>query len=111
MVEQGMSIAESFLVDMIRERRGEFARGVVGAPFYALCDRLLGHAPTGVKLHHAQLLHAFKEAKWVDMGRVASARHTTKKQMFAAPDMAKKHTKSTLRDMIEEPPATTLKVV
>jgi hypothetical protein len=64
-----------------------------------------------VKLHHAQLLHAFKEAKWVDMGRVASARHTTKKQMFAAPDMAKKHTKSALRDMIEEPPVTTLKVV
>jgi hypothetical protein len=111
MVEQGMSIAESFLVDMIRERRGEFARGVIGAPFYALCDRLLGHAPTGVKLHHAQLLHAFKEAKWVDLGRVASVRHTTKKQMFAAPDMAKKHTKSTLRDMIEEPPVTTLKVV
>jgi hypothetical protein len=31
--------------------------------------------------------------------------------MFAAPDMAKKHTKSALRDMIEEPPVTTLKVV
>ena len=111
MVEQGMSVAESFLVDMIRERRGEFARGVIGAPFYALCERLLGHAPTGVKLHHAQLLHAFKEARWVDLGRVASARHGTKKQMFAAPDMAKKHSKSALRDMIEEPPATTLRIV
>lgn len=111
MVEQGMSVAESFLVDMIRERRGEFARGVIGAPFYALCDRLLGHAPAGVKLHHAQLLHAFKEAGWVDMGRLASARHTTKKQMFAAPDMVKKHTKSALRDMLEEPASVNLKVV
>lgn len=105
MVEQGMSVAESFLVDMIRERRGEFARGVVGAPFYAMCERLLGHAPTGVKLHHAQMLHSLKEAGWVDLGRVASARNATKKQMFAAPDMAKKHSKSALRDMIEEPPA------
>ncbi len=111
MVEQGMSVAESFLVDMIRERRGEFARGIIGAPFYGLCDRLMGHAPTGVKLHHAQLLHSFKEAGWVDMGRLASARHTTKKQVFVSPDMAKKHTKSALRDMLEEPASTTLKIV
>jgi len=105
MVEQGMSVAESFLVDMIREKRGEFARGVVGAPFYSLCERLLPHAPTGVKLHHAQLLHALKEAGWIDMGRVASAKYGTKKLVFASPEMSKAHTKSDLRNMIEEPPA------
>ena len=105
MVEQGMSVAESFLVDMIRERRGEFGRGVVGAPFYALCERLLGNAPTGVKLHHAQLLHALKEAGWVDLGRVASAKYGTKKPLFAAPEMVKAHSKSKLRNMIEEAPA------
>ena len=37
------------------------------------------------------------------MGRLASMRHGTKKQVFAAPEMAKKHTKSELRDMIEKP--------
>ena len=105
MVEQGMSVAESFLVDMIRERRGEFGRGVVGAPFYALCERLLGNAPTGVKLHHVQLLHALKEAGWVDLGRVASAKYGTKKPLFAAPEMVKAHSKSKLRNMIEEAPA------
>ena len=105
MVEQGMSIAESFLVDMIREKRGEFARGVVGAPFYALCERLLGSAPTGVKLHHNQLLHALKEARWIDIGRVASAKYGTKKQIFASPEMARTHTKSELRNMIEDAPA------
>ena len=105
MVEQGMSVAESFLVDMIREKRGEFARGVVGAPFYSLCERLLPHAPTGVKLHHTQLLHSLKEAGWIDMGRVASAKYGTKKLVFASPEMSKAHTKSDLRNMIEEPPA------
>ena len=104
-VEQGMSVAESFLVDMIREKRGEFARGVVGAPFYSLCERLLPHAPTGVKLHHTQLLHSLKEAGWIDMGRVASAKYGTKKLVFASPEMSKAHTKSDLRNMIEEPPA------
>jgi hypothetical protein len=35
LVEQGMSTAESYLVEMMRERLGEFNKGVVGAPFGA----------------------------------------------------------------------------
>ena len=111
MVEQGMSVAESFLVDMIRERRGEFAKGVVGAPFYSLCERLLANAPTGVKLHHAQLLHALKEAGWIDLGRIASAKYGTKKHVFAAADVVKAHSKSDLRNMLEDPPAPALVLV
>jgi hypothetical protein len=111
LVEHGMSIAESFLVDMIRKRVGEFARGVVGSPFFATCDRLVASAPAGVKIPQAALLHALKEAGWVDIGRVASGQYGTKKHIFAAPDMARDHTKSDLRNMLETPPVSGLSVV
>ncbi len=100
MVEHGMSTAESFLVDQLRRRVGEFSRGVIASPFHGVCDRLQGMAPAGVKIVQAALLHALKEANWVDMGRVASRTHSTKKHIFCAPDLAKA-TKSDLRDMVE----------
>ena len=55
------------------------------------------------KLVQGALLHAFKEAGWVDMGRLASRAHTTKKHIFCAPDMAGRVSKSELRRMVEEP--------
>ena len=111
LVEHGMSIAESFLVEMIRNRIGEFSRGVIGSPFYAVCDRLVAAAPAGVKIPQAALLHALKEAGWLDIGRVGSAAHMTKKHIFASPDMARDHSKSDLRNMLETPPASGLKVI
>ena len=104
LVEHGMSMAESYLVDMIRARQGEFAKGVVGSPFYSLCDRVAGAAPTGVKVPQAALLHALREAGWLDMGRVASGELPSKKHIFCAPDMAGKVSKSELRRLIEESP-------
>lgn len=103
LVENGMSIAESFLVDLMRNRLDDFARGVIGSPFHTLCDRLSGRAPSGVKIPQAALLHAFKEAGWVNMGRLASSDFQTKKQIFCAPDLAQL-SKSDLRRMAE--PAT-----
>jgi hypothetical protein len=100
MVEAGLSGAESYLVEMMRARMGEFSRGVVGAPWHALCDRLQGAA--NVKIVQPALLHALKEAGWVDMGRIKSRRFETKKHVFAAPEMAQV-SKSDLRDMLEEP--------
>jgi len=111
LVEHGMSIAESYLVDLIRVRAGEFSRGVVGSPFFALCDRLVASAPAGVKIPQAALLHALKEAGWTDMGRLASLQHGTKKHVFAAPDMAREHSKSELRNMLETSATPSLKVV
>jgi hypothetical protein len=105
LVEHGMSIAESFLVEMIRGRVGEFSKGVIGAPFYALCDRVASSAPSGVKVPQAALLHALKEAGWVDAGRLASAEYSTKKHVYAAPEMMERYSKSELRRMVEEPPA------
>jgi hypothetical protein len=100
MVEHGMSTAESFLVDLMRRRAGEFSRGVVGGPFHALCDRLQGQAPTGVKVVQAALLHALKEAGWVDMGRLKSRDYDSKKHVFCVREMVDT-SKSDLRRMVE----------
>jgi len=100
MVEHGMSTAESFLVDQMRRRVGEFSRGVIASPFHALCDRLQGYAPSGVKIVQAALLHALKEANWIDQGRVASRTYTTKKHIYCAPEHMRA-SKSDLRDMVE----------
>jgi hypothetical protein len=107
MVEAGMSGAESFLVDLMRNRLGEFSKGVVGAPWHALCDRLQGLVQGNVKIVQPALLHALKEAGWVDMGRLKSRRYDNKKHIFCAPDMLEMG-KSELRDMVEEPPASPL---
>jgi hypothetical protein len=72
MVEHGMRIS----------------RGVCGGPFYGLCDRLQGIAPGNVKVVQAALLHAFKEAGWIDMGRIKSRDHDTKKHVFCAPELS-----------------------
>jgi hypothetical protein len=49
----------------------------------------------------AALLHALKEAGWVDCGRLKSRAYDAKKHVFCAPDMVQ-HSKSELRDMVEE---------
>jgi hypothetical protein len=114
LVEHSMSMAESSIVDMVRTRQGEFAKGVVAGPFHALCDRLAAMMPPGVKVPQAALLHAIMEARWVDVGRVASSEYQTKKHIFAAPDVAKRYSKSDLRRMVEDgsaPKVVDLKVV
>ena len=105
LIEHGMSMAESFLVEMMRERKGEFTPGVIGSPFHSLCDRLAGAAPSGVKVPQAALLHALKEAGWIDCGRLASHDYPSKKHIFAAPDIVESLKKSELRRAVESPPA------
>ena len=103
LVEHSMSMAESFIVDLIRNRAGEFSKGVIAGPFHALCDRLAALAPSGVKVPNAALLHALQEARWVDVGRIGCTEYPTKKHIFAEPGVAKKYTKSDLRRIVEEP--------
>ena len=103
LVEHGMSMAESYLVDMLKERKGEFNKGVIGSPFHSLCDRLAGAAPSGVKVPQAALLHALKEAGWVDKGRLKSRDFDTKKHIFCAPELSDL-AKSELRRLVEENP-------
>jgi hypothetical protein len=89
MVEAGMSTAESVLVEMMRERRGPFAQGVIGSPFHIICDRVQGSgaAPPGVKIVQGALFHAFREAGWLDMGLIHSRDFNSKKHIFVAPEL------------------------
>ena len=107
MVEHGMSVAESYLVDMMREKAGVFANGVIGGPFHRICDALAINVPAGVKIPQAALLHALKEAGWVDIGRVHSVEYPTKKHIFAAPDVRQRN-KSDLRRLAEELPKSSI---
>ena len=107
MIDQGRSMAESYLIDLISNRLGEFASGVIASPFFPLCDRLAGGAPSGVKIPPAALLHALREAGWIDCGRIHSREFATKKQIYAAPELAGKP-KPELRRLVEEIPAAKL---
>ena len=100
LIEQGMSANESYLVDLIRDRRGLFALGVIASPFHAVCDTLSLNAPGTYKVSQGALLHALLECDWVDCGRVSSREHATKKQVYCAPDM-RGVKKSELRAMAE----------
>jgi hypothetical protein len=102
MTEQGQSMAESFIIDLIERKQGDFARGVIASPFTLLCDRLQGMAPPGTKIPPAALMHALKACKWLDCGRLASQDLPSKKHIFCAPDMTHL-SKSELRRLAEGP--------
>ena len=89
MVEAGMSTAESVLVEMLRERRGPFAQGVIGSPFHIICDRVQGSGAVapGIKIVQGALFHALREAGWADMGLVHSREFNAKKHVFVAPEL------------------------
>ena len=60
-----------------------------------------GHVPPGTKVPQAALLHALKEAGWVDCGRLACVEYQTKRHIYASAEMAKRYNKSDLRRMVE----------
>ena len=101
LISGGMTAAEDYLLGMIERRQGEFARGVVGAPWSGVIDRAQAMAPPSLKLYKTALFHALKEAKWVFVGRLHSAEHATKADVWAHPDVARAHSKSELRRLIE----------
>ncbi len=54
-----------------------------------------------LKLVPAALMHALKEAGWIDCGRLHSREHAAKKHIFCAPELAGT-SKSELRRMAEK---------
>ena len=100
MISQSLSGAESYLVEMVRNRQGVFSKGIIGGPFHAVCDMLAVSAPPGSKIYQQALLHAFSEAGWVSRGMCASGRNPTRKHIYTIPEM--QGTKSEFRNMIEE---------
>jgi hypothetical protein len=110
LVEQGLSSAESYICEMARMKRGEFAAGAVGGPWHALIDRLQGSAPVGTKVYMGALMHGLKEAGWIDRGRIASHEYASKKHVYCAPDMMGV-SKSDLRRLVEPAQTPGLRVV
>ena len=105
LLESGMSSLEASIVEMINNRQGEFGRGFVAGPFHNVCDRIADISGMHRnKVPQSALLHAFKEAGWVDLGRIASTDLPNKKRIFAAPEILKQFTRSELRRMAESAP-------
>jgi hypothetical protein len=102
MVDLGMSGGEAFICDMVRQRRGVFARGVIGSPWSEVLSGIAagtdGHKPS-----RETLFVALRESGWKDIGRVMSREHQTPKHLWAAPELADR-SKSDIRAMVEGKP-------
>ena len=92
----------ALLLDMIRNREGPFERGVIGAPFHALCADLhpLFKLAPGQRFHQPDLLDALLECNWLDCGRVSSAELPSRRHVYCAPEFVRL-TKSELRRAVE----------
>ena len=101
-VESSMSSNEAWLTDMVRDRRGMFACGVVGSPVNKLLRDLSMQAPGGKEIYPDTLHTAMRHAKWIRMDHIKSRDHGTPKTLWVHPDMANKP-KSDLRAMVEAP--------
>jgi len=103
MISSGMSTAESYILDEIEAMRYPFNQGVIAGPWFKVCQKLAGLAPTGVKIPQAALLHALKEAGWRDLGLVHAPEYKNKRHLFVSPKL-KHYNKSDLRRMVEDTP-------
>jgi hypothetical protein len=99
MIDLGMSGGELYLADMVRERRGLFARGVIGSPWSDVIAELskVCQGPT-----REMVFVALRESGWKDFGRVQSREFSTPKHAWVAPEYAKRP-KSEIRNMLEAP--------
>lgn len=103
MIGAARSMAESWLVEQIECRAGEFARGVVAGPWQGLCDRLQGLAPPGTRIVPPAVLHALGEVGWTDLGLCHSRTNKNKRHVWTAPWWA--GSKTDARDAVETPVA------
>jgi len=86
---------------MIRRGEGPFSVGAIGGAWYRIETDVQAALPIDApKVYRAAIMHALKEAGWRDLGRLHSAAHSTKKQVWASPTLANV-SKSAIRDMIE----------
>ena len=103
MVEHGMSVQESHMVELLQLRAAPFSKGVIGGPFHriqAAVAQTMNLPPS--KVPQAALLHALKEAGWIDCGRLHCREYSTKRHIFAHPEMHRLYSKSDLRRMVED---------
>jgi hypothetical protein len=107
MLQAGLSGAEAWIVEQASYRLGPFARGVVGGPWQGFCESLV--TPPGVRIVVPALFHGLREAGWIDLGRIYSAEHPTKRHAYRAPDWT--GSKSDARRLLELPAPTTADII
>ena len=111
MIESSLSPAEAAIMRLIESGVSDFGKGVVASPWQAVADRLTMHMPeSGRRVHPNAVVHALKESGWIDIGRIMSDKHKTKKHLFVRPDMMVKR-KGELRALVEEPPPPLMQLV
>ncbi|MEY4653592.1 MAG: hypothetical protein RI884_2173 [Pseudomonadota bacterium] len=86
------------ILELVKQRRGIFSIGVVGAPFENICKILSAgrESPVGTKA----LLEILIECGWADMGRIKSRDYDNKRHVFCAPELFSL-SKSEIRRLLE----------
>ena len=100
MIAGGLSSGEEYLVELIENRRGEFAKGYVRSRWTGLIDRLQAAAPPNAKIYKLVLFHALKEAGWINRGRIHSREFPGNVDVWCAPEF-EDMPKSDLRRLVE----------
>jgi hypothetical protein len=95
-----LSPAEAWLLEQISRRVGPFASGAIAGPWQGVCEVLQPLAPSSIRLVAPALLHALREAGWIDYGRLHSRAYPIKKHVIAAPELAE-YSKSDIRALCE----------
>jgi len=102
LVYTGMSSAESFIHHMIEKQEAPFNTDIICGPWHQTLKILSEAAPDNLRMRLVQpaLLHAMKEAGWVDKGLCMSPKYTSKRHIFVRGELAHL-TKAKLREMVE----------
>lgn len=102
LLQAGMSPSEAAIVELARTKTGPFRAGVVCGPWQITCEALRGYMSNDMRPSVSTLLHALREAGWIDAGMVKSRAYPMKKHLVASPELYASDDKSTLRKRWED---------
>ncbi len=88
LVHTGMSNAEAYVYHLIEKGEAPFNVDVIGGPWHTVLDKLNETVNNATRVVRPALLHALKEAGWVDKGLCYSSDFPSRKHCFVKPDMA-----------------------
>jgi len=88
LVHTGMSNAEAYVYHLIEKGEAPFNVDVIGGPWHTVLDKLNETVNNATRVVRPALLHALKEAGWVDKGLCYSSDFPSRKHCFVKPHMA-----------------------
>jgi len=88
LVHTGMSNAEAYVYHLIEKGEAPFNVDVVGGPWHTVLDKLNETVNNATRVVRPALLHALKEAGWVDKGLCYSSDFPSRKHCFVKPHLA-----------------------